>query len=375
VKLSQLAVGFSGSICVLGVLTIAGCGGSSSGAVTDGGAAGTAGSSSVAGTASGGNTANGGSSAQGGASNGGSMATTAGTANGGTATGGAGSCNTPTPGAAHVCASYTASTIAAMRMGKTSGCFELGHVGLIARTDSPAEPRLYVQDSGGADFSAILAKCASTAGHACSATVRAKIPQLYDTLEQGAQLTLQGYYLNGGVTGFEQLYIEDIIDECKMTTRPTPISIAPADIGRDARLPAKWFQRAEVTIPANDPLVVYDFSPAELHTVAQACPTFVGFAMIPKSAGSAAATACSGKANPPAQALDPKEVLIGRQFFNKFLFGADCACAQGTGEMLITATSSVSGTVRGYLILEVDKGSTNPYQVFEPAADKTFPLK
>jgi hypothetical protein len=312
---------------------------------------------------------------QGGASNGGTS-TNAGTSNGGSSSGGAGNgCNTPTPGATRVCANYSASSIADMRNGKTSGCFELAHVGLIARTDSPSEPRLYVQDSGGADFSAITAKCSPTASHACSATVRAKIPQLYDTTAQGAQITVQGYFLNGGVTGFEQVYVEDIIDECKMVARPAPVSIAPADIARDARLPAKWFQRAEVAIPANDPLVVYDFSPADLQLAGAACPKFVGFAMIPKSAGSAAAMGCNGMANPVAQAVDPKEVLIGRQFFNQFLYGADCACAQGTGERLIKPTSTVSGTLRGYLILEVDKGSTNPYQVFEPAADQTFPMK
>lgn len=270
---------------------------------------------------------------------------------------------------------YSPSTIVDMRQAKTSGCFELGHVGLIARTDSPAEPRLYVQDDAGADFSAISAKCAATASHACSATVRAKIPQLFDTLEQGAELTLQGYYLNGGVTGFEQFYIEDIIDDCKMLTRPAPIKVAAADIGREARVPAKWFQRAEVEIPSADPLVMYDYSPSDLNLAAPSCPDFEGFAMVPKSQGTTAPAACSGKVNPAARALDPKMVLIGRQFFNQFLFSADCACMQGTGQKMVVPTSSVSGTVRGYLILEVDKGSTNPYQVFEPAADQTFPMK
>ena len=262
-----------------------------------------------------------------------------------------------------------------MRQAQTSGCFELAHIGLIARTDSPSEPRLYVQDAGGADFSAILAKCAASATHACSTTVRAKIPQLYDTLEKGAQLTLQGYYLNGGVTGFEQFYIEDIVDECKTVARPAPIQIAAADIGREARVPAQWFQRADVKIPANDPLVMYDFSPSDLNLAAPSCPDFAGFAMVPQSQGTTAPMACSGTTNPAARALDPKMVLIGRHFFNQFLFGADCACVQGTGEVLVKPTSTVSGTVRGYLILEVDKGSTNPYQVFEAAADQTFPMK
>jgi hypothetical protein len=381
--------GLLGGLWLLGGMAVVGCGSDS--AFNAPAEASNAGSSS---TSDAGAKSNAGAPADGGSGVGGSGNATAGTssssggraASGGSATGGSaaggsagaaatGGCGQQTKGATRACTKYAPSTIEAMRTAQTSGCFELGGVGLIARTDSPSEPRLYVQDEGGADFSAILAKCAASASHACSTSVRAKIPQLYDTMDEGAQLTLQGYYLNGGVTGFEQFYIEDIIDDCKKLARPAPIDIAVSDIGRDARLPAKWFQRANVTIPKADPLVMYDYSPADLNLSAPSCPDFAGFAMVPKSQATSEPDACNGKTNPAARALDPKEVLIGRHFFNQFLFGADCACVQGTGEILVQPTSSVSGTVRGYLILEVDKGSTNPYQVFEPAADQTFPLK
>jgi hypothetical protein len=67
--------------------------------------------------------------------------------------------------------------------------------------------------------------------------------------------------------------------------------------------------------------------------------------------------------------------LIGRQFFNQFLFSADCACAAGTNQRLIKANAAVSGSVLGYLILEQDKASAAAYQVFEPAANQSFPIQ
>ena len=325
----------------------------------------------------------GGGNAVGGASAAGSSAGGAGGANAGTGAlaGNAGvasvtGCNQPTVAAATACnGNYPKTSISALRAARAPGCFELSHVGLIARTDSPTEPRLYLQDVGGGDTSAILAKCAATATHACDPAVKAKIPQLYDTLTDGAQLSVRGYYQIGGLTGFEELYIEDIIDECKQVARPAPIALSPADITRDARVPAKWFRRATVAIPAADPLVVYDFSPPELLLGLPQCPDYAGFAMISKSAGASAPTACVGQKNPAARgAPDPKEVLIGRQFFQQFLFAADCACAAISNVRIVAPTASVSGTVLGYLILEQDKASTTAYQVFEPAADQTFPI-
>jgi len=343
------------------------CGSTSTGLGEPGGAAG---GNSVAGASAAGSSAQAGSTASGGASAGsGALAGNAGTSSG---TG----CNQPTLTAATVCnGNYPKTSINALRSARAPGCFEMSHVGLVARTDSPTEPRLYVQDMGGGDTSALLAKCATTATHACDPAVKAKIPQLFDTPTEGAQLSMRGYYQIGGVTGFEEFYIEDIIDECKHVTRPAPIALSPADITRDARVPAKWFRRATVAIPAADPLVVYDFSPPELLLGQPQCPDYAGFAMISKSAGAAPPAACMGQKNPAARgAPDPKEVLIGRQFFNQFLFAADCACTAASNIRIVAPTATVSGTVLGYLILEQDKASTAAYQVFEPAADQTFPI-
>ena len=166
-----------------------------------------------------------------------------------------------------------------------------------------------------------------------------------------------------------------MIDECKQVARPAPISLTVAEITKDVRTKAKWFRRAEVQIPAADALVMYDFSPADLQLVSGACPDYAGFAMIPQSAGMAAPAGCSGMTSPAARAVDPREVLIGRQFFNQFLFSTDCACTGVTAQRIVSPTGAVSGTVRGYLILEQDRASTATYQVFEAAADQTFVIR
>ena len=294
---------------------------------------------------------------------------------GGAAGDAGGGCGTPTPGVKPACMTYTPKSIAAMRGAPARGCFELAHIGLVARTDSPSEPRLYVQDANGADFSAILAKCSPTATHRCAPAVAAKIPKLLDTSTTGAQITLRGYYEYGSVSGFEEFYIEDIVDECATVPRPAPITLTLADITRNARPKAKWFRRATVDISAQDPLIVYDFSPPELQLPQAQCPNWEGFAMIPQSAGPAAGAGCAGTTNPAARAADAREVLFGRQFFNQFLFSSDCGCAAAAKQKLLTAANTVYGTLLGYLLLEQDKATTNAYQVFEPAADKTFPVK
>jgi hypothetical protein len=268
---------------------------------------------------------------------------------------------------------YPTTTIVAMRNGKASGCFELSHVGLVARTDSPSEPRVYVEDAGGGDMSAIATQCDASATHLCAPSVNAKILQLSDTMTDGAKISVRGYYQYGKTSGFEGFYIEDIIDECSTMPRPAPITLTVANLTRDARTPAKWFQRATIDISAQDPLVMYDFSPPELLLGDPQCPDYAGFAMIPRSSGATAPAGCNGKANPtPRSPVDPKEILVGRQFFNQFLFNADCACSDPNTRGLLTPTGSVSGPVLGYLIIETDKKSTAAYQVFEPAANKSF---
>jgi hypothetical protein len=341
-----------------------------------GGKGGTSGTTGGAGGTTGGA---GGTTGGAGGTTGGAGGTTGGaggtTGGAGGTTGGAGGCGQPTPGATGVCQSYAPTTIADMRTALSPGCFELTSVGLVARTDSPSEPRIYVQDPGGAGLSAIMAKCAANASHLCSPAVRDKIGLLYDTFEAGAQVSLRGYFQYGSVGGFEEFYIEDVVDECTTVPRPAPIKLTVNDLKRTARKRESWFQRATVSIPAQDPLVPYDFSPPDLALTQPTCPDWAGFAVIPASSGADPATGCSGATQPAARASHPDEILIGRQFFNQFLYSGDCACSGQTNQRMIDPGNAVSGDAVGYLILEQDQGSTATYQVFEAAADQTFQLR
>jgi hypothetical protein len=385
-------------LCVLSLaLVVGGCGGGAADAPMNGtvipdsnGAAGSGAAGKTLGSAgntatsgrvgAAGSSATAGNTATAGMGGGAGNAATAGTsASAGSAGGAAGSSGAAGSGAAGApaCPSYMPTSIVAIRNPPVaSGCYELSHVGLVARTDSPTEPRIYVQDANGGDFSAILAKCAASATHLCPASVNAMIPQLFDTMASGAQLTVRGYYQHGTVGGFEEFYIEDLIDDGTTLPRPAPITLSVSDLERDARVAGKWFRRATIAIPAQDPLVMYDFSPTDLRlATSAACPNYAGFAMISKSVGTAATSGCTNNTNPKAHTINPKEILVGREFFNQFLYSTDCACMAGTNQRMLTPTSSVSGTVLGYLILEQDKGSTSSYQVFEPAADASFPIQ
>jgi hypothetical protein len=296
---------------------------------------------------------------------------TAGTGAGGGGSGTGGGGGGGGGGASTVCTTYAPTTITAMRKAAMSGCFQLSHVVLAARSASSTTPRLYVQDPAAGDYSAVMAKCSGTAAHACPASSLATALQLLD----GASVTLSGYYTFGKVSGFEEFYIEALVDDGAMLPRPAPIALQVANLGRAARAPASWFQRATVAIPAQDPLVMYDFSPAEFQLTGP-CPAWGGFGVIPASAGAAPAVACSGATNPPGvSSPSDAEILIGRQFFHGFLYSSDCACAASHNQKLVQPTSSVSGTITGILILERQAKSSVSYQVFEPASDKKFPLQ
>ena len=65
---------------------------------------------------------------------------------------------------------------------------------------------------------------------------------------------------------------------------PAPVKLGLADLARDARTPAQWFQIVHVDIAAPELLDVYDLSPAEL-ALRGTCQAWSGFAMIPHSLG------------------------------------------------------------------------------------------
>jgi hypothetical protein len=269
------------------------------------------------------------------------------------------------------CPTYAASSIAAMRTAAMSGCFELDHVALVDRSSSTTTPRLYVQDSAGGDYSAIMAKCSSTGNHACSAMSLATAL----TLADNESVTVHGYYSHGKTSGFEEFLVESMSDDGSMLSPPAPVSLGVADIARSARVTAKWFQRATVSLAAADTLVMYDFSPAEFKLQGP-CPAWEGFGMIPSSAGAAAPAACNGSANPPGIASpDPKEILVGREFFHGFPYCTDCACAATHQQTLLTAANKISGTLGGILIFEITTGTTSTYQIFEPTSKTDFPVQ
>jgi hypothetical protein len=189
----------------------------------------------------------------------------------------------------------------------------------------------------------------------------------------GESVTVRGFYDHGKVSGFEELYVEDIVDNATTALLPAPVTLQVADLARDARVPAKWFQKATVTISATDPLVMYDFSPAEFRLQGP-CPAWEGFGLIPKSVGAPAPAGCNGAVNPPGTAPAPSEILVGRQYFHGFYSSSDCACAAFHHQTLVSAASSVSGTIGGILILEIIKGSTTSFQVFEPTSKAEFPI-
>jgi len=269
---------------------------------------------------------------------------------------------------AAACTSYTPMTIAAMRTPATPGCYELANVALVARTSSATTPRLYVQDPQGGDYSAVMAKCSATAVHPCPASALATALQVLD----GESVTLRGYYEHGKVSGFEEFSIESITDNGATLTIPPPVTLAEADLGRNARVPTKWFQKAKVNVTK---LVMYDFSPAEMQLTGP-CPAWEGFAMISASAGATAATACNATTNPTGVSTPAAgEILVGRQFFHNFTYSTDCACAAAHHQILLTSANFVSGTATGILILETPKGSTTAYQVFEPLSKTDFPVQ
>ena len=262
------------------------------------------------------------------------------------------------------CTSYTPSTVAAMRQGTISGCFELDNVITLGVTPSTKSPQLYVQDAGGGDFSAMVTKCSSTSTtHPCSeaSTVSA--------LADGHSVTVKGTYIKSSSSMFEEFFIDSAVDN-GAGTPPALATATLADIARSSTSANLRFQHVKVTIAAADTLKMYDWTPAELaNTSATACPYQFGFGMIPKSVtGVTDGAACtSGAAQPTGQASpDAAEVLIGTDFFEGFTVSSDCRCAKTFSDTEPTATSTLGGTIGGILIFDVPFGATVGYYYLAP---------
>ena len=102
-----------------------------------------------------------------------------------------------------------------------SACFELTDVVVVARTPSSSSPRIYVQDGGGGDFSAVVAKCSSTAQHACPAAANTAVNQLLD----GTSVTVRGFYSHRQATGFEEVSILEVVSSGALRAVPPPVRL------------------------------------------------------------------------------------------------------------------------------------------------------
>lgn len=270
------------------------------------------------------------------------------------------------------CESFIQASIADMRGARGSGCFELQQVVVVARAPSTVAPRVYVQDPGGGALSAIMAKCDGTSSHACASGVGDTVHSAID----GDAVTVRGYYQQGSVTGFEELYISEFTREGSLLPRPAPVSLDVSEVTRSARTRSKWFQIGTVSV--TDPWVIYDFSPAEL-TRSGACAGGGGFGMIPRSAGTTIARGCTmtgdaGTSPAGLESPDPGEILVGREFYEGFYDRTDCSCAGGQASHLLCPEATLSGTVGGILTLEIVHGTTRAYQLFQPLSKALFPI-
>ncbi len=262
-----------------------------------------------------------------------------------------------------------------MRQGFWSGCFELAHVVVVARTPSSTTPRIYAQDASGGDFSAIVGKCDATSTHPCPSATATAASRVLD----GAVLTLRGYYHHGMQSDFEEFHLDQVADERRLATPPRPRSLRVSDIARGANNRIAFYQAATVEVDAADPLVMYDLSPAEFR-LQGLCPAWTGFGLIPLSAGTVPPADCvivdGGVSNPDGVAEpNPREVLIGRQFFDLFSYSSDCACASASKQHLVGPAASVAGTMSGILVPALDASSQATYQVFEPLSKAGFPVQ
>jgi len=266
--------------------------------------------------------------------------------------------------------SYTVSTVAAMRQGGKPGRYSLTAI-VTAKTPSTKAPKIFVQDAGGGDFSAMLAQCSSGTTHPCSVT------SLVSGTMVGNEVTVTGTYIKAGLAkgGSESFYIEGFTDGAAGTI-PAPTALAATDVARGGGKTANWFQHVTFTI--SDTWKMYDWSPGEfVFTGATACPYQTGFAMIPTSVSGATATAaCSGTTAQPAGQLTPPatEILISTEFYTAFTTSSDCRCAAKFSDKEPSATTTLTGAVEGFLLYDTAQGSTTGYQMFAPLSTAHAPL-
>ena len=269
---------------------------------------------------------------------------------------------------------YTVSTIAAMRQMKAGeAAFELDNVIAIALTPSTASPRLFVQDAGGGDYSAMQATCSSKSmTHPCT------VATTVHTTVLGYKVTIKGTYSKSGTAkgSFEVFYIDSITDNGSGTV-PAPLALAQTDIERATDMTVtgfakNFFQKATVT-PTED-INMYDWTPSDLKYSGTwpgctTVPYVFGFGMIPSSVTATATAACTTKTAPaPSQTTsDPHEILIGTDFYKDFSVSSDCQCAKTPTTIPSATTKWASGKpITGVLIYDVPVGAAVGFKQFSP---------
>lgn len=253
-----------------------------------------------------------------------------------------------------------------MRMGTTVGCFELDDViSIAAEPGSAAAARLYVQDSGGGNYSAMQIGCdAST--HPCAAN--------YSAITVGRDLMVTGTYAKSSA-GLETFAIDSITNKSSGAV-PSAATTTLASIESNSTSLALVFQKVTVSVAAVDALRIYDFTPAQfVVTGASACPYQTGFGMLPTSAtGGIPSGACTSGTAQPVGAANPSasEVLIDTRFTPTYDVSSDCRCASSASDKEPTTTSTLSGSVSGILLFGVH-GATG-FIAIAPTTTSDAPL-
>ena len=275
---------------------------------------------------------------------------------------------------ANACASYTSSSIATMRGGTTTGCFTLTNVVSIGTLSSATSPKLFVQDAGGGNFSAILTSCSSTSTtHPCS--VASTVAGIADS----ESVTINGTYIKSSGSTFEEFLIDSITDNGPGTA-PAPATATLAQIERGSTTSSNLrFQHVTLTLTTTNELKMYDWSPPEFaDTSATKCAYQFGFGMITKTATgltTPGAGCTTGTTQPAGVATpNPAEVLIGTDFYKGFTVSSDCRCAKMYSDMEPSSTSTLSGPIGGLLVFDVPFGGTTGYYYLDPKVGTDAPI-
>jgi hypothetical protein len=259
------------------------------------------------------------------------------------------------------CTAYTTTTIASMRQG-SAGCFRLASVLNLAVMQSN-NPRMYVQDMGGADFSAIVATCvANSPTHPCSFASQLR------NVPQAGQVNLTGEYVKDATTGVEQFQLDSYAN-VGQGTLGAAASAQSSAIQRSGSARNLAYQRVTVTL--SGPLAMFDWSPPEFVSAgALTCPYQLGFGLIP--AGGVTGAPCANASSQPAGMVTvaPAEVLVSTELAPGFTISSDCRCANPVP----TTGSSVSGQVGGILSFAAAPGADAGYFYLAPTSNADLPL-